>query len=215
MAFKKFLTKAGLIEEEVQVSKAPAKSSPQAGATGLSVPNPSAPAPQYYGHTPAIDPSINEMLLQSLEANKLSGFDYLKFSSSVEETKAFAVPEDARYKMAFSTAKQLGVDKNSLLKSGQHYLDVLTQDEASFSQECGEHEKNEVQAREAKLLKIESTMADLSKQLAQLQNDHVTLRSELQEEKIRLESRKVSFQVTLQNLRASIESNIQKINQYL
>jgi chromosome segregation ATPase len=165
--------------------------------------------------TPAIDPSINQMLLQSLEDNKLSGFDYLKFSSSVEETKAFGVPEDARYKMAFSTAKQLGVDKANLLKSGQHYLDVLTQDERDFTQDCNEYDKKEIQAREARVSQIETMITDLAKQLTQLQNDHVTLKSELTEEKARLDSRKASFQVTLQNLRASIESNIQKINQYL
>lgn len=212
MPLKNFLSKVGIIEEEIKVSPKKVPQMPSAAPTSFAQPTSSfAPTPV----APSVDPAIQEMLTQSLEENKLSGFDYLKFSSSVEETKAFGVPEDARYKMAFSTAKQLGVDKANLLKSGQHYLDVLSQDEADFNADCTQHDKKEIQARETKATQIEGTMTQLAKQLADLQQEHSTLKQELQSEKERLESRKVAFQATLQNFRATIESNIQKINQYL
>lgn len=209
MALKNFLNKMGLVEDEIVV--APKKAAQQAPAQQASN---FTPAPVYVP-SPSVDPAIQEMLAQSLQENKLSGFDYLKFTSAVEESKSTGVSEDARFKMTFSTAKQLGVDKNNLLKSGAHYLDVLSQDEADFNADCAQYDKKEIQSREAKIAQIESNLTDLSKQLAQAQQDHVTLTQELQSEKERLESRKTAFQVTLQNFRATIESNIQKINQYL
>lgn len=216
MAFKSFLNKMGLVEEDIQVTKA--KPAQPAAAAPSSV---SAPTPSYSSFTsmsapvPAVDASIQEMLNQSLQENKLSGFDYLKFISAVDESKSTGVPEDARFKMTFSTAKQLGVDKNSLLKSGQHYIEVLTQDENDFNADCVQYEKNEVSARETKIASIEATINDLNKQLVQLNQDHTTLYQELQQEKVKLESRKIAFHVTVENIRSTIKSNIDKISQYL
>lgn len=217
MALKSFLAKAGLIEEDVPVSKPKQATQPTPTVQAQS------PAPSYQPSSftatsfsaPAVDPSIQEMLNQSLQDNKLSGFDYLKFISAVDEARATGVPEDARFKMTFLTAKQLGVDKASLLKSGAHYVDVLAQDENDFNADCDQYEKNEIQAREAKISSIETTITELNRQLTQLNQDHMTLSQELQQEKIKLESRKVSFRVTLESLRNSIKSNLDKINQYL
>lgn len=212
--FKNALTKMGLVEEEITVARKPAPTQGTATAPGVSAPVSYTPMAQYTP-APTVDPTIQDMLTQSLQDNKLAGFDYLKFAASVEEMKAFGAAEDARYKMAYSTAKQMGVDKNNLLKSGQHYLDVLTQDEADFNQDCNEYDKKEIQSRDAKISQIQTSIADLTKQLTQLQQDGLQLQQESQTEKMRLESRKSAFQMTLQVFRATIESNIQKINQYL
>lgn len=218
MDFKKALNKMGLVEDEVPVKKTAAQPAPAVAPAQTFTPTPSGNisfSPPSYTPPPTIDPTITEMLAQSLQDNKLAGFDYLKFISAVEESKATGVPEDARFKMTFSTAKQLGVDKTNLLNSGKHYLDVLTQDETDFNADCAQYDKKEVQSRTNKISQLEDTITQLSKQLAQAQQDHVTLAQELQDETARLESRKSAFQVTLQNFRATIESNIQKINQYL
>lgn len=211
MGLNKFLNKMGLTEDELPAAK------PKTATAQVQTPQTSftANVTPAYTPPPTVDPAITQMLQQSLDENKLAGFDFMKFSSSVEEMKSFGATEDVRFKMAFSTAKQMGVDKASLLKSGDHYLDVLTQDEKDFGDDCAQYDKKEIQSRAARISQIETSITDLSKQLAQLQQDHATLSQELVDEKSRLESRKSSFMVTLQGFRATIESNIQKINQYL
>lgn len=221
MPLKSFLNKMGLVEDDVAVTKAkttaPAATAPASTAPQQTSQSPYMPSPYTtsYTPTPAIDPAIQDMLNQSLQENKLSGFDYLKFVSAVDETKATGIAEDARFKMTFSTAKQLGVNKDTLLKSGAHYVDVLAQDESDFNTDCANYEKNQVQSREAKLANIESTITNLNQQLSQLTQDKSTLTQELQQEKFKLESRKVAFRVTLESIRTTIKSNIDKINQYL
>lgn len=215
MGFKNVLNKMGLVEDEIPTvkQKASTVTSPQVPVTMQGVHT----STYSTSFTPAtdIDPTIQKMLEDSLQENKLSGFDYLKFTSAVEEMKSTGTAEDARFKMAGFTAKQMGVDKAGLLKSGEHYLDVLSQDESDFGANCAEYLKKEITSRESSISKIESTITDLTKQLAQLQQDHSTLSQELQNETSRLESRKTAFQVTLKDFRATIESNIKKINQYL
>lgn len=212
MPLKSFLNKMGLVEDDLPVTAKPKAAQPAQAPTPSYSPS---PVSMTTFTSQSIDPAIQEMLNQSLQENKLSGFDYLKFICAVDETKTTGVPEEARFKMTFSTAKQLGVDKNGLLKSGQHYIEVLAQDESDFNADCTQYEKNQVQAREAKLSSIETTISSLGQQLAQLNQDHATLTQELQQEKAKLESRKVAFRVTLENIRTTIKSNIDKINQYL
>lgn len=212
MKFKNVLNKMGLVEDDIPVktngAQVPVTNQPSSTAQSVFTPS-------SYTPTPSIDPAISDMLKQSLESNKLSGFDYMKFTSAVEEMKSTGSSEDARYKMAFFAARQLGVDKANLLKSGEHYLDVLKQDENDFNSDCSEYDKKEVKSREAKISQISNQVGDLTTKLAQLQQEQATLHEELQNEKARLESRRSSFQVTLQNFRSTIETNIQKINQYL
>lgn len=214
---KNFLTKLGLVEDDTPAVKpkaAPTPTATQQAPAGY-VP-PQAPSSfTTFTATPAIDPGIRDMLQQSLQENKLNGFDYLKFISAVEESKSTGVPEDARFKMTFSTAKQLGVDKNTLLKSGNHYIEVLAQDESDFNADCAHYEKSEVESRATKLASVESTIASLSSQLSQLNQDRATLAHELEQEKSKLESKKAAFRTTLESVRTTIQANIDKINQYL
>jgi|SRR5581483_515588 len=212
---KNFLTKLGLVEDDMPVAKAKPAAPTATTNVSTGTPIPSSTSFSFSVPAPSIDPALNEMLTKSLEENKLAGFDYLKFISAVQETKSTGLAEEACYKVTFSTAKQLGVDKNSLLKSGQHYIDVLNQDENDFNADCAEYERAQVQAREAKLAKVESTIADLKKQLSQLTEDSATLTQELHAEKAKLDSRKAAFSVTLDTLRNTIKTNIDKIGQYL
>lgn len=202
MSLKKAFTKLGLLEEDaVPVAKTPQRTQTAQVA---------APTP-----TPVVDDSIAKALEQSLQDNKLSGFDYLKFVAATEEMKVYNTPEETRYKMAFSTAKQLGLDRDSLIKSGEHYLSVLKQDDVEFKSECAQHEKKEITAKETKLAELETKITSLTEQANKAKEDHAALTEEVQEKKTSLESRRTAFESTLQSFVDTIEANIAKITKYL
>lgn len=199
---KNMFIKLGLVEEAVVAKKAPTK--PQTVAQ-----------PKIMVVEPTIDASINQMLLQSIEENKLAGFDYLKFMSSVEEMKVYGTQEDARFKMTFATAKQLGVDKEGLNKSAQHYLDVLKNDENEFNTECTQFAKKEITARETKLTELEAKLTTLSGQIEATKVEYAKLSEEVSEKKDSLELRRNNFKNTFDNLVLTIQANLEKINKYL
>lgn len=209
MSFKNALTKLGLVEEEVGKTAPTTKTAPT-----KTVKSPIVEETQEASSSDA-DPEITEMLQKSLQDNKLSGFDYLKFVSVVEKMKGKVASEEGRYQAAFSAAEELGATKTSLLKSCDHYLDVLKEDEGEFNDNCEEYAKKEVKSKETKLAQTEASIDELNKQLEQLTSDRESLKQELEEGKSKLETRKSSFQATLENFKSSIQSNIEKINQYL
>ena len=212
MDFKKAFTKMGLVEEDVPVT-------PKAKTSTPVVETKKSPIVEtkttYRKPEPEVDPEISEMLEKSLQDGKLSNFDYLKFVSMVDKMKGKVSSEEARFQTAFSAAEELGVTKASLLKSGDHYLDVLTEDEQDFNENCSDFEKKEIKSRETKLATSAANIEALTKELAQAQEEHETLESELQDQKAKLESRKESFQTTLESFRSTIKDNVEKINQYL
>lgn len=208
MSLKNALTKMGLVEEPVTATKTKAK--PSAVAVAPTAPTYTPPTKET-----GVDAETAKVLAQSLQDNKLSGFDYLKFIAATDAMKAYNTPEETRFKMAFDTAKQLGLDKDSLLKSGQHYLDVLAQDEKDFKNDCTQFDKKEVQTKETRIAELETKLTALSEQLAQTKRDRDSLASEVQESKSIQEASKASFQATLQSFVGAIETNIEKINKYL
>lgn len=213
MSFKKALTKMGIIEDNISVptsKPAPVVSTPNVtssyaitGAKGSNI------APTN------IDNDTAEELQKSLQDNKLSGFDYLKFISATDEMKSSGTSEDMRYKMAFLAAKQLGVDKDSLTKSARHYLDVLKGDETNFNTDCDKFEKEEIQDKENKIKELQSKADSFSQQLAQANYDRDQLSTEVNEKKRILQQKRSSFQTTLQSFVTEIETNILKITRYL
>jgi hypothetical protein len=204
MSFKKAFTKMGLVEEEIITTKPqPTRAAATMRPTSYSAPK------------PAVDEGISKTLQQSLQENKLSGFDYLKFIASTEEMKVYGTPEEARYKMAFSAAKQLGVDKNALIQSAQHYLDVLKQDETAFESEFVQPELKKVKAKETKIADLEARLTSLQEEIARAKENHDSLVGEVQENKANVDSQRESFQITLKSFVDNIEANITKITQYL
>jgi len=203
MALKRTLMKLGLVEEEtVPIAKKAIPTTPQT-ATPVRAP------------VAAIDEAIAKALEQSLQENKLSGFDYLKFIAATDEMKVYNTPEETRFKMAFSTAKQMGLDVEGLTKSAKHYVSVLKQDEEDFDAECAQFQKKEIVAKEAKLTELEAKIVSLDEQAKRAREDYSALNEELKEKKSSLESRKAAFQTTLQSFVDNIEDNIAKITKYL
>lgn len=184
-------------------------------------PTPATPfAPTYKSNVTLVDPEMRAVLLESLQNNKLAGFDYLKFVAALEEMKEFGGTEESRLKMAFITAKQLGVDKVKLTESAKHYLGVLERDASEFNAQLIDKQTQTVGANEKRLEEIEKTiethhktLVSLNEEIGKLQLERNTLTAKVTEDRIKLETKKASFENTYTSLTSEIQANIQKINQ--
>jgi chromosome segregation ATPase len=193
---------------------------PQASQQSLVVPTMTMPmsAPMVAGP----DPEIRAALLQSINEKKLPGYDYLKYIAALEEMKSMVPAEDARFRMAFITAKQFGIDKSKLAETGKHYLQVLNEDAREFQEHLNEKMQESVTAREKQLADLDSQIQSRQMQIEKLsaeiqaaQMQRNDLASQVAETRAKLDSKKRSFEVTHAGCVAEIEANIQKINQYL
>ncbi len=211
--------KSLFVEDEQPVKKVAPQAAP---ATTMSS---SLASPYQAPQTPVIagpDQEIRAALIASINDKKLPGYDYLKYVAALEEMKSMVPAEDARFKIAFSVAKQAGADKVKLAETGQHYIQVLNEDLKEFQSNLAATTQEKVVVRERQLQDLDNAVAERLQQIAQLTElntkaaaDRLALSNEIAETKAKLESKKKSFEVTHAGCVAEIEGNIQKINQYL
>jgi hypothetical protein len=222
---KGFNFKGLFVKEDVPTSKpaaAPAAAAPLPPLTSGLAPGPLFQQPGTpLAASTSVDPKVRDVLLQSLQENSLSGYDYLKFMSALEEMKSYG-NEEARFKMVSIAAKQLGVDKAKLIQTAQHYIQVLQQDLDSFHNQESKAQLDNVGVHENRVKDIDAVIATKSDQIqklnaevSQLQQEKVTLSGQIMDNRNTLEIRKRSFEVTHAAMVSEIEANIQKINQYI
>lgn len=196
---------------------------------------PAAPAAQpqmsAYSPTPVIgvDPQIRQTLIDSLNASRMGGFEYLKFAATLEEMKAMNPDEAIRFKTVFVMAKQFEIDKSKLIASAQHYIQVLQRDLQQFRDAIPNKQATtigvwearisvvdkEVASRNEQILKLNEQVQKLNAEIAQFQQEKATLSGQITDKRNQNESVKKAFEATQASCVSEIETTIQKINQYI
>jgi septal ring factor EnvC (AmiA/AmiB activator) len=211
----KFNLKGLFVKEDVPTSPVTTSPTPVAAQTYSPGPLYQSPLPT----TTSTDPEVRDALLQSLQEKQLAGFDYLKYVAALAK---MAGTEESRFRNAFVVAEQLGVTKAQLIKTADHYKEVLARDLQDFNSSFAETQAKEVGAHEDRIKEIDTTITaintqiqQLNAQVTQLQQEKGTLSGQVMENRTKLEVRKRSFEVTHAALLSEIDANSQKINQYI
>ncbi len=73
-----------------------------------------------------------EILFKAMEDNNLDGFDYLEFKQSLKSLEKMLMDEATRFKSAFAMAQRMKATPALLVKTANHYLNILKQEEQKF-----------------------------------------------------------------------------------
>ncbi len=165
-----------------------------------------------------------EILFKAIENANIEGFDYLEFKQSINNLKKQNLGDDEKqlFITAFTLAKTMNVDKESLLKSASHYLQVLENENLRFNESLNNNAKVKLSEREDKLRKLESDLQKEKKQLLELQNKidihekQITgLKDELRLAGEKVKKIKAGFNKALKEISSQISSDIEKIKTYI
>jgi hypothetical protein len=165
-----------------------------------------------------VDPKIKESLTAALEENSLGSYDYLKFRKSSDAMKNVVADEISRFRAAFIAAQTLGVTKEKLIETANHYLKVLAEEERKFNDMVDSNNKSKIVAGEQTIKNLEDsiqskalTIKNLSEEIAVLQKDKATAQTKLVEDKSRIEATTAGFTTTLNTFVQDIKTDISKI----
>jgi chromosome segregation ATPase len=130
--------------------------------------------------------------------------------------------EATRYQSAFAAAQSMGTSQQKLVETAGIYLKTLKEEESKFQEalsvqrekQIGEKEKN-IEEMELALQQKGEKIAQLTKEIQEGQTAMEKLKSEISESVLKLDSKKNDFKTTYMDLAGQIESDIQKIGQYL
>ena len=207
-------------EEESRSSKSTSqKKEPKSGppSPGKNVP---APAPVSAGGK-VTDKFIN-ILMEALEKNNLEGFDYLEYKRSLESLKKMSMDEATRYQSAFAMAQTMGVSAPKLIETTKHYLDVLASEQQKFQQAVANQQTGAIQGKENEIKNLDlairrkqEEIKQMTKEIEQHNKKMAKLKDEISSTAGKVEATKQNFTASYQLLVGQIQSDHEKMRQYL
>lgn len=162
------------------------------------------------------------ILLAAMDKQNLDGFDYLEYKQSLQSLDQISMDEPTKYRSAFAMAQTMGANASNLVKTAQHYLQVLAEEEKKFEQALVNQRNLQITEKEQNLKSFNQSIADktsqiqkLTEEINQIRKNMENMTGELQEAQFKLDSTKNDFLITYQSLVDHIRQDIENMNQYL
>lgn len=175
-----------------------------------------------FGVHHGLDEKSVNFLVKALEKNNLPGFDYIEFKQALQALQEMDMSEETAYRSAYATATTVGLTRDKLLKTANHYKKVLANEKMQFDAALQKQIKERVDGKEAEVEKLRRQIEEYKKKIEQLeakiQQSQETIDKQddlIQAAKERIESTKDGFESTLQSITNEIDRDIQNIEQYI
>ena len=175
---------------------------------------------------PAGDGTVSEKFMQALfgamEAANLDGFDYFEYKLSLKNLANMPMDEPTRYKSAFAMATTMGATPDNLINSALHYVDVLKNENAKFSQAAENQKVAQVGNKQGQVDNLEAVMKQKAEQIKQLtaeieqhRQDVTKLKDDIAQATVKVAQTQQDFSATYQSLVGQIEKDLANMKNYL
>ena len=119
---------------------------------------------ELYKALQGLDKKSVSYLSAAIENNNLKGFDYLEFRKSVSAMEGM-LDEELAIKSAFATAANMGLTKDKLLQSIEHYKNVLAKEKRQFDDALKSQIDQKVNSKREEKLKLKEHILTLKKKI--------------------------------------------------
>jgi len=231
--FKK-LKSLFIVEDPAQEAKSASKAAPAAPTTtGKSEQNSKAPAntsapkakPNYDPKNPPkgkVDEKFINRLLGALEEHNIEGFDYLEYKQSLQNLGNVEMDEATKFQSALAMAKTMGASSTKLIDSANHYVKVLSAEEAKFLEAFKNQQAMQVNNRNADIKKYEDGIAQRKAQIEKLKKEIEAGEKALAEKKASINQANAKVQATKDGFYhayhivvSQITDDLEKMKKYL
>lgn len=155
---------------------------------------------------------------QLFEKANLPGPDYFEFWKMMETLEPHLPDENARIAATFSALSVQGLTKQTLVETANKYLVVIQNDKTNFEKALNEKSKVEVDQRKQQLQENESLInknyeeiQNLTRQIAQAQEQISKLKGEILEEEGKMQRNGSGYNIACEAMMKKISSDINKI----
>lgn len=176
-----------------------------------------------FGSHHGLDEKSVDFLINALDKNNLPGFDYIEFKQSLSALHdQMDIEEATAYKSTFATASVLGLTKEKLLKTADHYRSILNAEKVQFDAALEKQVEQRVVSKQQEVAKLrkqieeyKKAIADLEKKIASANDIISRADDEIAGTKDKIESTREAFERTLQSILNQIQLDMESINKHL
>lgn len=163
-----------------------------------------------------------DVLLKSMEANDLDGFDYLEFKQSLKSLEKMPMDVPTRFKSAFAMAQTMGATPDHLIKTADHYIKVLLNEEEKFGQALVNQRSRQIGNKENQIKQFENLIKEKTSKIKQLKaeiekhnTDMGKMKNDIAKATVKVESTKNDFHASFNHLVSQIKKDIESMKNYL
>lgn len=163
-----------------------------------------------------------DVLLRSMEAANLEGFDYLEFKKSLQSLSKMPMDEATRFKSAFAMAQTMGVTPQKLVDSAGHYIKVLHREEQKFETALAAQQNSQIGDKIQQIKQLESVVKQKAEQIKKLtqeieqhQAQGTKMKKEISERTVKIETTKNNFIASYNTLVSQIHADVESMKQHL
>ena len=175
-----------------------------------------------FGKDHGLDEKSVSFLVSALERSNLQGFDYIEFKLSLAALAEMNMDEATSLKSAFATASTMGWTKDKLLKTAEHYKNVLNSEKKQFDAALQNQIKKNVQSKLGEVEKLKKQVEayklkikELEEKITKSQHIISTADEEVRAAKEKIVNTKEGFESTLQSILNDIDNDIENIKNHL
>ncbi len=177
---------------------------------------------QLFGDAHGLDEKSVDFLTSALEKNNLPGFDYIEYKQSLGALMAMNIDEMTSFKSAYATAATVGLTKDKLLKTADHYKGILNNEKTQFDAALEKQMQQRVKSKQDEVTKLNKQIEDYQLKIKQMQdkiaesqaivaNADEDIRSSME----KIDTTRESFEFTLKSILNEIDKDVDNINRYL
>lgn len=175
-----------------------------------------------FGNLDGLDDKSCKSLTDALLRNNLKGFDYLEFRASLRALASLKMEPSQVFQSAFATASVIGLTKEHLVSSAEHYKSVLQKEKNSFDVALQNQVNQHVVVRNNEILALEQQISTFKQQIEELESKIIknealikSKNEQIIESDSKINATKQNFEVTLHAINSEIDHDIDAINLYL
>ena len=163
-----------------------------------------------------------EILFKAMEDNNLDGFDYLEFKQSLKSLEKMPMDEQTRFKSAFAMAQTMQATPAHLVKTANHYLNVLKQEEKKFGDALANQRAKQIGDKEQQLNQLDLAIKSKTEQIKKLSQeiekhqkamDRIT--KEVANASVKVEATKNDFEASYNLVVSQITKDVENMSRYL
>jgi chromosome segregation ATPase len=175
-----------------------------------------------FGDNHGLDEKSMAFIANAIEKANLPGFDYVEFKQAISNMAKMNLDDATAYKTAFATAMTLGLTKDKLLETANHYKTVLVREKEQFDKALLKQEESRIGDNLKKVDEYKNVIADNELKMKELQAAIDNARAKMREldyernqSQQKIEEAKSKFVFTHRSIMNLIEKDIENIGKYI
>ena len=175
-----------------------------------------------FGNNHGLDEKSVDFISKAIEKANLPGFDYVEFKQAVTNLATMNLEESMAFKSVFATAMTLGLTKDKLVETANHYKSVVQKEKEQFDVASQKQQDSKIGSNLKQVDDLRYKIGDNETKIKELQSEIDAARNKIREldyereqSHVKIEEAKTKFLFTHQSILNQIDKDIENIQQYL